>query len=218
MKNAKFVLLFVIFPVFFLIHGLKPKDTSNNTEPVSLLVDVTKIIPNIKTDIIYTTDRNFTGKVIYQSPKCYLLKEIALALAKVQKELNQKGLGLLIWDAYRSPSAQWRLWNVCPDSRYVGDPRKGGRHTHGTAVDLTIICLSDGTMLEMGTGFDDFSPKAWFDCPDISSIAKKNRQQLKDIMERQGFINYSYEWWHFDYRDWQKYPVIEINFDLLVAE
>lgn len=181
----------------------------------SSLIDVTMLIPKIKTDIIYATNRNFTKKVIYTQPKCYLLKEVAGQLAKVQKELNEIGLGVLIWDAYRSLPVQKRLWDVCPDERYVGNPKKGGRHTRGTTVDLTIIRLADGKLLEMPTGFDDFTEKAACDSKDCSAEAKKNRLLLRVLMEKHGFSGIESEWWHFDYKGWQQYPVLSVEFDEL---
>lgn len=105
------------------------------------LVNVHEIIPTICCDIRYATKNNFTKQVIYNSDACYLKKEVALALKKVQWELAAQGLGLKIWDAYRPVSAQRKLWEVVPDERYVGNPEKGGRHTRGTAVDVTLIRL-----------------------------------------------------------------------------
>lgn len=181
----------------------------------SKLVDVTSYIPSIKTDIIYATDRNFTGTPIYKAAKCFLLKEVADSLAEVQKKLHEKGLGLLVWDAYRPLPAQQRLWDVCPDPRYVSPPDKGGKHTRGTTVDLTIITLADGKPLEMPTGFDDLSPKARYDYPDVSAEAKKNRALLREIMEQHNFKVIINEWWHFDYIGWQDYPVLNVDFDKL---
>ena len=31
----------------------------------------------------------------------------------------------------------------------------------------------------------------------VSDIQYKNRQLLKDIMEKHGFFNFKKEWWHF---------------------
>jgi zinc D-Ala-D-Ala dipeptidase len=138
-------------------------------------------------------------------------KEVAHALNAVQKELSRKGLGLKIWDAYRSLSAQWKLWKICPDEKYVSDPRKGGRHTRGTAVDVTLIDLKTGKELEMPTGFDDFSEKAWNDYAGASSEAIKNRTLLRNVMIKYGFTGIATEWWHFDYKNWQEYPVLDIE-------
>ena len=176
------------------------------------LVELTTIIPTIKIDLIYATDRNFTGKKIYTNPRCMLLKNVADKLACVQHELSKMGLGLLIWDAYRPLQAQKKLWEICPDSRYVCPPEKGGKHTRGTTVDLTLIRLIDGMQLEMPTGFDDFSPKAAADYADVSPAAKKNRALLQQIMCKYGFTIFRTEWWHFDIKDWQQYPVLDIDF------
>lgn len=176
------------------------------------LVDIERVIPNIKTDIVYATNRNFTGIVLYDNNfRCYLKKEVAEQLMKVQQELNEIGLGLLVWDAYRPLSVQCKLWSVCPDERYVTPPTKGGRHTRGTAVDLTIIHLSDGKQLEMPTGFDDFTLRAWSDYKDVSLEAKKNRLLLRLLMEKHGFQQLPTEWWHFDFHDWQESPVLSVG-------
>jgi D-alanyl-D-alanine dipeptidase len=176
-----------------------------------VLISIKKINPSIKTEIVYATTRNFTGKIIYQNAECFVRNEVACALNAVQKELEHKGLGLKIWDAYRPLSAQWKLWEICPDEKYVSDPRKGGRHTRGTAVDVTLIDLKSGKELEMPTGFDDFSEKAWSDYAGASYEAKMNRALLQAVMAKYGFTGIATEWWHFDYKDWQNYPVLDIE-------
>ncbi len=182
---------------------------------VTDLVDISTLIPNIKTDCVYATTRNFTGKKIYSKPGCYLLKPVALNLARVQKELESKGLGLLVWDAYRPLPAQQRLWDAVSDDKkkFVANPKMGGKHTRATTVDLTIVRLADGKLLDMGTGHDDFTDKAYYDCPTISNKAKENRKLLHDVMCKHGFEPIAHEWWHFDYKGWRNYPVLDVEFD-----
>lgn len=179
------------------------------------LIDITKVNASIRIDCVYATARNFTKTQVYLKPVCYLLQPVAGQLAQVQKKLEKEGLGLLVWDAYRPLAAQQRLWDICPDERYVSPPKQGGRHTRGTAVDLTLVKMSDGKPLEMGTGHDDFTEKAYAACTTISQEAQKNRKKLRDIMMAHGFEPYQYEWWHFDYKGWRDYPVLEIDFDLI---
>lgn len=179
------------------------------------LIDIAKEIPNIKVDCVYATNRNFTGRKIYQKPVCYLLKQVADQLKKVQKELNEQGLGLLVWDAYRPFGAQQRLYDAAPDKKYVANPKMGGRHTRGTTVDLTIIRLSDGLQLDMGTGHDDFTSKAHYASDQISQTARANRTLLHDLMIKHGFEQLPHEWWHYDFNNWRNYPVLEIEFDLI---
>ncbi len=180
------------------------------------LVQVQGINPAIQTKIVYATDKNFTGQVIYPEPGCYLLKHVAQALSKVQQELEQQGLGLKIWDAFRPLSAQWKLWHVCSDPKFVSDPREGGRHTRGTAVDLTLIRLEDGAELAMPTEFDDFTEKAFRDhTGGLSEEQIKNRKLLEDVMHKHGFIGLPTEWWHFDFQGWEEQESLDIDFSEL---
>lgn len=172
------------------------------------LIDV-RTIDNIVVELRYATKNNFTGQQIYSTDKCYACDAVVQALSRVQEELAGYGLGLKIWDAYRPMSAQWSFWNLISDERYVSDPRKGGRHTRGTAVDLTLIDLKTGLELEMPTEFDDFTEKAWIDADDISDQARANRDFLIQLMKKHGFTVLPTEWWHFDYKNWEAYPVLE---------
>jgi D-alanyl-D-alanine dipeptidase len=53
--------------------------------------------------------------------------------------------------------------------------------------------------LDMGTGFDCFDEPAHTDNPTINAVARQNRQKLSSAMEKEGFVGYSKEWWHFTY-------------------
>jgi D-alanyl-D-alanine dipeptidase len=179
-------------------------------EPVvSELVDIQALIPNILVDLKYATEDNFVGQAVYDFHCCLLIKEAALQLYEVQAELEAVGLGLKVWDGYRPTSVQWKFWELLPDERYISDPRKGGRHTRGTAVDLTLV-TSDGKELLMPSGFDDFSEKAHQDYAEASDEAIQNRDFLREVMERHGFIGLPTEWWHFDLVGWKNYPPIDL--------
>lgn len=181
------------------------------------LVDIKKIDPSIVVDLKYATEDNFTGKSIYTSAVCFVHKDTARALIKIQSELRTKNLGLKIWDGYRSPVAQQKLWDVCADAypdekereQYVSNPKKGGRHTRGTSVDVTLVD-EKGNELIMPTGFDDFSIKAWTADTSCSVEAQKNRELLHVIMCKHGFESIKTEWWHFDLIGWRKYPPLEV--------
>ena len=171
------------------------------------LVDLQVFIPGIVVDLKYASQDNFTGEVIYSFNCCLLHKEAALKLLEVQQELEAMGLGIKIWDGYRPPSAQWKLWHIIPDERYISDPRKGGRHTRGTAVDITLV-TREGKELVMPSAFDEFSEKAHRDYTGADPEKIQNREFLEEIMERHGFIGFPYEWWHFDLADWKSFPPI----------
>lgn len=175
------------------------------------LVDVMHSNPTFMLDIRYATSNNFTGQTIYTSARCFLRRSVAERLDAVQRELASLGLGLKIWDGYRPLSAQWKLWNIVPDERYVSDPRKGGRHTRGTAVDCTLVDLKTGTELSMPTEFDDFTEKAHCDYMQCSEEQIKNRTLLKSVMEKHGFTGLATEWWHFDAEEWKQFEPLDID-------
>jgi D-alanyl-D-alanine dipeptidase len=141
--------------------------------------------------------------------RCLLLKEAALRLRDVQAELETLGLGLKVWDGFRPVAAQWAFWELVPDERYVSDPRKGGRHTRGTAVDVTLI-TREGQELPMPSVFDDFSEKAHRNYMEAPEEALNNRTLLQEVMEKHGFIGLPTEWWHFDLFGWENCPPIDI--------
>lgn len=179
------------------------------------LVPLKKVIPTIVCDIKYATKDNFTGQQIYDSPECYVLAPVAKALKNVQQELSLQGLGLKIWDGYRPLAAQWKLWHIKPDERYVCHPLKGGRHCRGTSVDVTLVNLKTGKELAMPTAYDDFSEKAWANYENLPAGIKAHRKLLNDIMVKHGFTGIKCEWWHFDYKGWQECPSLDVPFSNL---
>ncbi|QLH36624.1 MAG: D-alanyl-D-alanine dipeptidase [Parachlamydiaceae bacterium] len=174
------------------------------------LVDIQKINPNIQIDLKYATSDNFTGQIVYHFGCCLLIEEVALHLSRVQEDCENLGLGLKVWDGYRPPAAQWKFWELVPDERYVSDPRKGGLHTRGTAVDLTLIDRN-GKELLMPSVFDDFSEKAHCNYMGAPLEAIQNRKLLRGLMEKHNFRGMETEWWHFDFIGWEKYPPLDIQ-------
>ncbi|UNE35619.1 M15 family metallopeptidase [Vermiphilus pyriformis] len=187
------------------------------TKDHTLLIPIKSVIPTIVTDLKYATHDNFTHKKVYEVDSCYARKEVVTALANVQKELMEKGLGLKIWDAYRPWQAQCKFWELVPDENYVSDPRKGGRHTKGTALDVTLIDIKTGKEVAMPTEFDDFSEKAHHTSMNFTDTILTNRSLLKETMERHGFESLTTEWWHYDYKGWQNLPVIDLTLSDLDA-
>lgn len=174
------------------------------------LVEIQSVAPQIQVDLKYATEDNFTGKIVYHFNQCFFIQEVASRLQSIQRELEGIGLGLKIWDGFRPASAQWKFWNLVPDERYVSDPRKGGRHTRGTAVDLTLV-TKDGKELPMPSAFDDFSEKAHRNFMQATPEEIANREFLENIMKKYGFEGLPTEWWHFDLVGWEEYPPIDFT-------
>ncbi len=190
-------------------------ETTVPTEPLpepedDALVRIADYIPGIHTELKYATSDNFTGQVIYGFQDAYLRYGTVKKLMAAQESFQEIGLSLKIWDAFRPVSAQFTLWEVCPDDTYVADPRKGySNHSRGNAVDVTLVD-GEGNEIEMPTAFDDFSGKADRNYADCTKTAAENATLMQDIMERYGFKGYYGEWWHF--ADEVRYEV-ETSFD-----
>jgi D-alanyl-D-alanine dipeptidase len=145
----------------------------------------------------------------------FLRKPAAIALARVQKELNIYGLGLKIWDAYRPYSITEKMWEPIKDDRYVADPKFGSRHNRGIAVDLTVIDLRSGKELDMGTGFDNFTDTAHSTFRSLPAEVLSNRLLLKTAMEQQRFTGLDSEWWHFSFEDIVAFELLDLSFPQL---
>ena len=200
-------------PVQALPTETLPPETETQPEtavPEPALEDFVRVldyIPDMYQELKYATDRNFTGQVIYDFSDAYLRYGTVKKLAAVCNDLAELGLSLKIWDGFRPVSAQFKLWEVCPDPTFVANPEKGfSSHSRGNTVDVTLVD-GDGNELEMPSEFDDFSAKANRDFSDCTETAAAHAQLLEVLMEKHGFYGYFDEWWHFYDND--QYPVEE---------
>jgi D-alanyl-D-alanine dipeptidase len=172
-----------------------------------------KRIPKLLLELHYATNDNFLHQQLYTTPAdAYLRLPAAAALAGVQKELNDKGLGLKIFDAYRPYGITEKIWEAVKDERYAANPATGSGHNRGIAVDLTIIDLKTGKALNMGTGFDNFTDSAHHNFMHFPKEILDNRILLKSTMEKYGFIAFDTEWWHYSLPDPKKYALLNLDF------
>lgn len=173
------------------------------------LIDLKALAPDVILDLRYATNNNFLKRRLYPKARCLLRPEVAHALAAVAKDLRAQAIKLKVFDCYRPWSVQRQLWAILPDERYVADPAKGSRHNRGAAVDVTLTD-SAGKELAMPTGFDDFSERAHRDFFRLPAEQIRNRARLEAIMRRRGFTGLPTEWWHFDYRGWEAFPILDL--------
>jgi len=188
-------------------------------------VYVKKMIPNLRTDLRYITSNNFVGKPIegYVSPKCILTKEAAEALKKVQDEFERLGFGLMVFDAYRPQTAVNHFVRWAKDESdtkmkevyypnvakkdlfslgYIAD--KSG-HSRGSTVDLTIVSLRTGHILDLGGSYDLFDKRSSINYKNITRNQRAIRLMLQRRMVKYGFKAYEKEWWHFTLKK-EPYP------------
>ena len=183
------------------------------------LVEVTRLAPGIKLDIRYAGSNNFMGIPLYETPAAYLQRPAAEALARIHRALAAQGYGLLVHDAYRPWSVTWMFWEATPPEAriFVADPAQGSRHNRGCAVDLTLYDLKTGQPVEMPSRYDEFSTRAYADFVGGTTKQRALRAILREAMEADGFTVYAEEWWHFDYRDYRRYPIGTKTFTELAA-
>ena len=180
--------------------------------PAAELVDVRAVAPTIRVELSYARPDNAFRTRLYRSNRALLREPVAKRLARVQRRLHARGLGLKVWDAYRPRSVQYRMWRARPDarSRYLANPRKSSKHNRGAAVDVTLVDR-EGRELQMPTPHDEFGPRAHRDASrGIPASARRNRAVLIQTMRAEGFLANPYEWWHFTAPDWKRYPVTDV--------
>lgn len=157
------------------------------------LVDVRTVVPDAAIDLRYATTENFVGEQLYPTgSRCLVHESLAPALAAAAARVRPDRL--VFWDCYRPHEVQVRMFEVVPDPNWVARPGSAARsHEAGRSVDVTILGA------DMGTGFDDFSPRSQaYATQGVSPAAQFNRGRLRAAMESGGLSAYPGEWWHFD--------------------
>ena len=180
-------------------------------DPDKRLVEIADIPPDVR----YATTNNFMHEVLYPAPRVFLRRPAAIALHDVERALAHQGMGLKIFDGYRPYRVTVKMWKSIRNPDFVADPAKGSRHNRGAAVDLTLIDLRTGSEVPMPTGYDDFTPHARQDFNDLPADAIANRAKLRAVMQEHGFDPLPSEWWHFDFRGWEKFELLDLPLEKL---
>jgi D-alanyl-D-alanine dipeptidase len=179
-----------------------------HNDPSKRLVDVSSL--GIPLDIRYATANNFMKQPLYPVAKAYLRAPAAQALADIQRELAPRGLGLKVYDAYRPYRVTEAMWEPIKNPDFVADPAKGSRHNRGAAVDLTLVNLSDGSEVPMPTGYDDFTERAAHAFNDLPADVLASRALLREVMTKHGFEPLPSEWWHYDFKGWDGFELMDV--------
>jgi D-alanyl-D-alanine dipeptidase len=179
------------------------------------LVELVKLDQTIKLDIRYATAENFLSAPVYEQARAFLQRPAAEALVRAHRALKPQGYGLLIHDGYRPWYVTKIFWEATPPAlrQYVADPSEGSRHNRGCAVDLTLYNLKTGRAVEMPGLYDEMSERSHANYMGGSAEQRRLRDLLRAGMEAEGFAVYEFEWWHFDYKDWRLYPVLNLRFE-----
>ena len=179
------------------------------------LVELTRIDPDLKLDIRYATPNNFIGVPVYTQARAFLQRPAAEAVLRVDRELHALGYGLIIHDGYRPWYVTKIFWDATPNfqKQFVADPKSGSRHNRGCAVDLSLFDLTTGEEVAMPSGYDEMNNHAYANYPGGTADQRHRRAILRAAMVKQGFQINPTEWWHFDYKDWRRYPIANLRFE-----
>src|SRR6218665_1560411 len=176
------------------------------------VVDATEVVKDLAVDMRYATPDNFLKQKVYpDGARCLLLPETAERLKKAADALRGQGYRLKVYDCYRPIAVQWQMWKILPKPGYVANPKKGGNHNRGAAVDLTLVTL-DGADVEMPTAFDSFERSAHHSYQGGTKASREHREILRVAMESAGFKRNPMEWWHYDLPGATKLPVLDVPF------
>ncbi len=179
------------------------------------LVELVRLDPTIKLDIRYATSNNFLGTPVYTQARAFLQRPAAEALLRAHRELQAQGYGLIIHDGYRPWYVTKIFWDATPDDKkiFVADPAAGSKHNRGCAVDLSLYDLKTGKEVKMPSGYDEMTDRAFAEYSGGTPEERTRRALLRQVMEKQNFQVNPKEWWHFDYKDWKQYPILNVKFE-----
>jgi D-alanyl-D-alanine dipeptidase len=203
--------------VDFLAQNGPPKESGAFRK--AQLAELALLDPTLHLDIRYATSNNLTGRPVYDEPRAFLQRPAARALVRAHRALIKKGYGLLIFDGYRPWTVTKIFWDVTPPDKhqFVANPAEGSKHNRGCAVDLSLYDLKTGREVEMPSIYDETSERSYPTYEGGTVAQRRARDLLRATMEKEGFSVYPTEWWHFDYKDWKKYAILNLPFGEIKA-
>jgi zinc D-Ala-D-Ala dipeptidase len=197
--SKSFILNVVVILILWTIASSAPSKGQQGGQLVTEWKQVFPAKGKIIVKMPYATKENFTKEAIYPCPICLLRPEAYSGLMQAVKGANEQGLQLIMYDCYRPKQLQIKMYNIVKNEDYVALPTKGSMHNKGLAVDISLA-NQNGIELDMGTPFDEFTPKANYAYSRLTPSQKTNRALLRKIMVDAGFTPYEKEWWHFNFR------------------
>jgi zinc D-Ala-D-Ala dipeptidase len=210
--HAVVIFTFILSTLLYAQQASPPREAGPFRQPD--LVELVRVDSSLRLDIRYATKNNFLGRPVYKEARAFLQRPAAEALVRVNHALRQKGYGLVIFDGYRPWSVTKAFWDATPEDKkqFVADPQKGSRHNRGCALDLTLFDLRTGREVRMPGEYDEMTERSHINYQCATPEAKALRDTLRAAMEAEGFNVYEPEWWHYDYKDWKQYPILDIKF------
>jgi CubicO group peptidase (beta-lactamase class C family)/D-alanyl-D-alanine dipeptidase len=178
------------------------------------LVELTSLDSTIHLEVRYASTNNFLGMKFYPQARAFLQRPAAEALVRAHRYLKTQGFGILVHDSYRPWYVTKMFWDAVPqaDKIFVADPADGSRHNRGAAADITMYDRATGKPVDMPGTYDETSDRSFANYPGGTALQRWHRALLRRAMEAEGFTVYHAEWWHFDYKGWSDYPILNIPY------
>ena len=179
------------------------------------LVELIQLDSTIKPDIRYASTNNFMRRKMYSQARAFLQRPAAEALVRANRRLRMQGYAILLFDGYRPWSVTKQFWDETPPSKrkFVANPKQGSKHNRGGAVDCSLYDLKTGKEIEMPSPYDSFTKSAAANYTGGTEEQRRMRHILRIAVEAEGFAVNPEEWWHFDYKDWREYRVLDVPFE-----
>ena len=215
MLSRRYAIIFAFLVTILACAHRPPQERGDFLAPD--LVELIDLDPTFQLDIRYATSNNFLGRPAYKEARAFLQRPAAEALVRAHSKLKAQNYGIAIFDGYRPWSVTKIFWDATPADKkiFVADPQKGSRHNRGCAVDLTLFDLATGKQVEMPGGYDEMTERSHINYAGGTEESRRLRDILREAMEAEGYLVYEPEWWHYDYKDWQKYPILNVPFSEL---
>ena len=157
----------------------------------------------------------------------YLREGLIGSFLEASRRINSHGWTLKVEDAYRSSAMQkalgqdprifqrilkkviWELEEAAPSAELmfrrlsvlIATRPKLGTHMSGSALDISVVDQSNGSELDRGGPYLELSELTPMSSPLISQSARRNREQITEIMLGNGFVAYPFEFWHYSQGD-----------------
>ena len=157
----------------------------------------------------------------------YIRKGLTNDFIAAARKMNERGWILKVEDGYRSRAMQkavamqpivldrilakviWETGGRIPEPNFLfrritalsATFPKIGTHMSGSALDISVIRMEDGTEVDRGGPYIELSEKTPMASPFVPLQAAGNRAEITRIMQRHGFMAYPWEFWHYSQGD-----------------
>jgi zinc D-Ala-D-Ala dipeptidase len=162
---------------------------------------------------------------VHGLPRIYVLREGQIAgFVDAARRMNRRGWILRVEDGYRNRTMQkgiglqpqvfdvvlqkviWELNGRMPDPAFLfkrlltlaAQIPSTGTHMSGSAIDISVLERNSGAEVDRGGPYLEMSERTPMNSPFVTPQAQRNRQEITAIMRESGFLEYPYEFWHYD--------------------